>query len=321
MRRSIVVALLLSALLHLLVLAAPGWYVGNPLLEDSLPLEAHLVVPKAAASPQKKPRKLPDRIAPIVQQAPAVPDVVAAAEPQPKPQADPAPPAEPVAEPVTDVIPEVVPPLPRKGRIRFSIMRGDDGFAVAQSVHEWHHDGQRYALTATSETTGIAAIFKAVKRVQTSEGGFLKGELKPENFRDDRGGGDVATASFDWAAQQVTITDGRVVPINDGAEDLLSMFYQLMQAAQRGEGFVMAVATGRKVERYAFEWLGEEELDLKPGRFHAWHVRVRAASGGKDTTEVWLGKEVAGLPIKIRFTDRKGDIAVQVAVEIEYEGK
>ena len=88
-----------------------------------------------------------------------------------------------------------------------------------------------------------------------------------------------------------------------------------------GEGFIMAVATGRKVERYAFEWLGEEELTLKPGRFHTWHVRVRAASGGKDTTEVWLGKEVAGLPVKIRNTDRKGDVFDQVAEQIEYEGK
>ena len=83
----------------------------------------------------------------------------------------------------------------------------------------------------------------------------------------------------------------------------------------------MAVANGRKVERYAFEWLGEDELALKPGHFHTWHVRVRAADGGKDTTEVWLGKEVVGLPIKIRFTDRKGDVSEQVAEEIDYEGK
>jgi hypothetical protein len=211
--------------------------------------------------------------------------------------------------------------LPRSGHIRFLITRGEGGFIIGRSIHEWHHDGKRYSLIATAETTGLVALFKPAKAVQSSEGGFFKGELKPENFRFDRGDNDVATASFDWKAQQVTLGDGQLVSISEGAEDMVSMLYQLMQAAQRGEGFVMAVATGRKVERYAFEWLGEEELTLKPGHFHAWHVRVRAESGGKDTTEVWLGREVAGLPIKIRNTDRKGDVFDQVAEEIVYEGQ
>ena len=47
----------------------------------------------------------------------------------------------------------------------------------------------------------------------------------------------------------------------------------------------------------------------------------RVHVGGKDITEVWLGKEVAGLPIMMRFTDRKGDVSEQVADEITYEGK
>lgn len=277
-------------------------------------------MPAVKPKPHKTVQEVPAPDPVPVEAGKPAPETVAAADTADAPPA-PEVPAEPPASTPVAAAPEIAPPLPRSGRIRYSIMRGDGGFVVGQSVHEWHHDGKHYTLSAVSETTGIAAIFKPAKVTQTSEGGFLKGELKPDNFRFDRGDNDIATASFDWQAQQITLGDGQVVPITDGAEDFLSMFYQLMQAAQRGEGFIMAVAKGSNVERYAFEWLGEEELTLKPGHFHAWHVRVRAASGGKDTTEVWLAREMAGLPVKIRFTDRKGAVFDQVAEEIEYEGK
>lgn len=333
MKRSFVIALLLSALLHLLALAAPGWDIGRLMDGDALPLEAHLLPAsnKAPAQKQSVARKAsPEPVAPTVERtdpvAPAAPppETLAATEKPPVPEGGLEPAPNPTAQAVVDhdaVAPEIAPLLPRRGRILFSILRGEGGFAVGQSLHEWRHDNKHYTLSAISQTTGIAAIFKPAKATQSSSGGFLNGELKPDSFVFDRGDNDIATASFDWKAQQVMLGDGQVVPIADGAEDFLSMFYQLPLAAQRGEGFVMAVATGRKVERYAFEWLGEEELSLKPGRFHAWRVRVRAATGGKDTTEVWLGKEVAGLPVKIRNTDRKGDVFEQVAEEIDYEGK
>jgi Protein of unknown function (DUF3108) len=331
MRRSFSIALLLSALLHLIVLAAPGWQMGGGLPEmDAMPIAAQLIIPaKKKSSPRKAVHPVaaaPEQV-PVAHPAPSVEppaqteDVASA--PDPAPEVVPPTPEVKEANPavVAEEIPEVAPPLPRSGRIRFSISRGTDGFAVGQSIHEWHHDNKHYSIHAISETTGIAAIFKSARVTQTSEGGFLKGDLKPENFSFDRGGNDIVSASFDWQAQKVTLGDGQIIDIADGAEDFLSMFYQLTQAAQRGEGFVMAVATGRKVERYAFEWLEEEELSLKPGRYKTWHVRVRAADGGKDITDVWLGQEVAGLPVKIRHTDRKGDVSEQVAQEISYEGK
>jgi hypothetical protein len=346
MRRSLLIALLLSGLLHLVVLAAPDWRVDKWFAADESPsgerLEARLLARKTSLAKNPTPRKVaasrpvppildavkpsfPEPSADAGDEVPAAADTEDLADHETPAVEDKAPVQEPekavTAEPEPVAVPEIAPLLPSNGRIRYSVTRGDGGFIVGQSIHEWQHDGKHYTLRATSETTGIAAIFKPVKVVQTSEGGFLKGELKPESFRYDRGEKGIATASFDWEAQQVTLGDGQVISISDGAEDILSMFYQLMQAAQRGEGFVMAVATGRKVERYAFEWLGEETLSLKAGSFRTWHVRVRAAVEGKDVTDIWLGREVAGLPVKIRFTDRKGEVSEQVAEEIHYEGK
>lgn len=316
-------ALFLSLLLHTLVLVGPVWGLGG-LPDDPAPtvLEATLIAPpKPRLQPGFKPAPKPSAPLPTPQAGGSVPTVPAVDDGAAKPSEPPPVESPPPVPAVVAEAPEEAPPLPKKGRIRFSLVRGLGGFVVGQSIHEWQHDGRRYALTATSETTGLAALFKPAKVVQASEGGFRNGELRPSSFRFDRGGGDVETANFDWVAGQVALGNGQVVPIGGGAEDGLSMIYQLMQAAQKGQEFVMPVATGRKVERYGFEWLGEEVLDLKAGQFHAWHVRVRSVGGSLDTIEVWLGREVLGLPVKIRQTDRKGEVFDLLAEEINFEGK
>ncbi|HEY6896611.1 MAG TPA: DUF3108 domain-containing protein [Rhodocyclaceae bacterium] len=322
-RRAFRVALIASLLLHLVVIAAPGLHLpglGNdaelPVLEARL-AQAPAPAPKPAAPRKAAPKPLP-AAAPVAAPSEVVGPVALAEPAAPAPQAPATPPAT-VAAPAN--APEILPPLPKKGRIRYGLLRGEGGMLIGQSLHEWQHDGKHYSLTATSQTTGLAALFKPLKVVQSSSGAIVQGELKPDQFRFDRGEGDVVSAAFDWPAAKVTLGNGQVSAIGDGAEDMLSMFYQLMQAAQRGGDFQMAVATGRKVERYAFEWLPEEKLVIKAGTFNAWRVRVRAAGGGADVTEVWLGREVAGLPVKIRNIDRKGELFDQIAEEIEYEGK
>ncbi|WP_186453893.1 DUF3108 domain-containing protein [Denitratisoma sp. DHT3] len=326
-RRGFLIALALSIALHLSVVGGPGWHVAllDDLLHPPPPLEARLLAPPKLPAPPLKPSVPPAPPRPAGQDPGHGVASWSAATAPPAPQAVPTEellPAAPLAEVMAAVIgavPQIAPPLPRRGRLRFALVKGEGGFVVGQAIHEWHHDGQVYTIRATTETTGLAALFRPAKVVQTSSGGFFQGELRPARFEMDRGDNDVVAADFDWSAMRVTLSSGQVVAFSEGAEDMLSMFYQLMQAAQRGEGFQMAVATGRKVERYAFEWLGQETLLLKAGRFTTWHVRVRSASGGGDTTEVWLGKEAAGLPVKIRHLDRKGELFDQLAEEMDYE--
>lgn len=330
--RGIVWALAISLLLHVLLIMSPAWQLPNLdalLTNDATPIEAHLVRHVVShPAPRRIAHRVPAPLPPPASDADtAIPqsnsvDAAPAADtvnPPPPPTNEQQPAPEPEMLPAA--IPDVAFALPHRGRIRFSVSQGQDGFVLGKTTHEWHHDNHTYSMTGTTETTGLAALFRPIKIVQSSEGGFAKGELMPREFRDDRGDGTVNTASFDWDTLQVTLNGQQQVSIAGGAEDLLSMFYQLTQAATRGEGFEMAIATGRKVERYAFEWLDEEDISVRAGKFRTWHVRVHAVSGAKDITEVWLGQEVAGLPVRIRQTDRKGGVVDLQAEEIDYEGK
>ncbi|MDP1613027.1 MAG: DUF3108 domain-containing protein [Sulfuritalea sp.] len=206
--------------------------------------------------------------------------------------------------------------LPGKGRVRYAITRGEGGFVVGQAVHAWEHDGFTYKLQSVTETTGLAALFKPARVLQSSQGEVTAEGLKPREFRHERVGG-LDTASFDWARRMVSYA-GREEGITAGAQDMLSMYYQLVLLAPKSGALEIPIATGRKVENYRFEILGEEVVALPSGERRATRLRTRS---GSDTIELWLavGKdaEMRGLPLKIRFTDRKGEIFDQLAEDID----
>jgi len=200
--------------------------------------------------------------------------------------------------------------------VRYVITRGEGGFVVGQTVHTWEHDATAYKLQSVAETTGLAALFKPARVVQTSQGELTAQGLMPREFRHERVGG-VDSASFDWQRRVVAYA-GREDSLPAGTQDMLSMYYQLVLLAPRSGTLEMPIATGRKLESYRFEVLGEEPLTVPAGDRRAWHLKTRS---GNDSIELWIdagkGAEMRGLPLKIRFTDRKGEIFDQIAADIE----
>ena len=215
-------------------------------------------------------------------------------------------------------VPATPTPLPREGQIQYALQAGDNGIVLARTVQEWHRDGEHYVISGEMQAVGLAALFKREKVVQRSEGSIDGLTLKPLRFRLDRGDGDIESAAFDWKRMVATMTDKREWAITRGAQDGLSIFYQVGRGALPAEGLEMDMASGRKVERYAFDWLGEETVSVPAGEYRAWRVRIRATSGDRDLKEVWLGT-AAKLPVKIRTVDRKGQVLVMVAEKIRFE--
>lgn len=216
-------------------------------------------------------------------------------------------------------LPATSTPLPRSGRIEYALQAGDKGMILARTVHEWHHDGKHYVLSGEMQAVGLAALFKRDKVVQRSEGLIDRNGLKPVRFRFDRGAGDIQSVALDWRRMTATVTDKRELPITRGTQDGLSIFYQAGRGPVPAEGLEMDMVSGRKVERYAFDWRGEETIAIPAGEYRAWRVRIRATSGDPDLKEVWLATSAAYLPVKIRTVDRKGEVLVMVAEKIRFD--
>ena len=312
-------ALLASALIHVAALVSPGWTLPGVNEADApATLDAVLTRPplRQEAAPVVRPAPKPAADKPRPHPATLAAATPAAAPEAPAVEASPAVPAQAPAPAVAAPAPAPAPlpqsALPLKGHLRYSITRGEGGFVIGQSVHTWEHDGLGYKLQSVTETTGLAAVFKPARVVQTSQGEVTADGLKPHEFRHERVGG-LDTASFDWTRRVVAYA-GREEAIVAGTQDMLSMYYQIVLLAPKSGALDMPIATGRKLQSFRIEVLGEEVVAMASGERRAMHLRTRS---GDDSIELWIAAEMRGLPLKIRFTDRKGEIYDQLADDID----
>lgn len=224
-------------------------------------------------------------------------------------------PAPEVAAPTAPAPEPAKPVLPAEGVIRFAIIKESLGLQVGRAEHRWAfgEDGS-YRLTGVTETSGLAALIKPTRHEIESRGRLVAGGLQPESFRTLKNGkATKENADFDWSSAEVHLSrDGSVRPISPGTQDILSLNYQLAYLKKPEEGTSIGVVTGKKYERYALDSLGEEEIDLPAGHFRTLHLRAQT----DNVTEIWIALDHHRLPVKIRFTDKKGESFEQVATEL-----
>ena len=270
------------------------------------------VASKPVVKPVAKPHPKPAKPGPLASRR-VEPDAPLVPAPETPPESVPE--SAPEA-PAAVAVPEPVKPLlPAKGTIRFIITMGAQGFQIGRAEHSWEftEDGH-YRLSGMTETSGLVALFKSVRFENESRGRLVAGGLQPEHYLTRKNGKDAnENADFDWANAAVRLSrDGNVRPLAPGAQDILSLNYHLAYMKQPEAGATVGVVTGKKYDRYALDSLGEEEIDTPAGHFRTLHLRAMT----ETVTEIWIALDRHRLPVKIRFTDKKGDIYEQVATEI-----
>lgn len=295
-------------------------------VDEPVPLRAELQPPPPAA-PVAAPKPVEKKLA--AQPRPKPPKPRRLASKQPLPSAAQVLPVAPMEKPsekapelpsTAAVAPPVAPPptkplLPAKGTLRFVIYYGTQGFEIGRAEHNWEftEDGH-YRLRGMTRTSGLAALIKPLVFENESSGRLVAGGLQPEQYRTRKNGKDAnENADFDWSTTEVHLSRGGATqPISLGAQDILSLNYQLAYLKKPEMGASVGVVTGKKYDRFALDSLGEEEIDIAAGHFRTLHMRAI----GDTVTDIWIALDRHRLPVKIRYTDKKGDIFEQVATEI-----
>ena len=213
--------------------------------------------------------------------------------------------------------------LVSEARLEFDVFRGE-GLLIGETRYHWVHDGQRYQMETSTETTGLAALLRPLRIDQRSDGDLLDTGLRPQRYasRPTQGKGTEEEVVFDWPANRVMLRAGSKKSGHDlvaGAQDMASLWLELMWRAQSGGEFDFMVATGK---RYTPRWFVPEQdtdsLDTAIGRLLVKRLQARAQPGDNQI-EVWLAPNLRWLPVRIRYTDRKGDVYDQRVRMIEYE--
>lgn len=302
-------ALALSLLLHAAMMFSP--LVELPKSEVPLPpLTAKLEPLPATATPapKKKPRPKPAK--------PPVPPQPQEASPETAAEEAPV-----VAEPPPEVAGEAEAqpshPLPRQAQLTFTAYQGSGGMQLGEAIHRLDIDEEgQYTLTAVTQTTGLASVFKTYVLTQTSTGRIDAQGLQPHSFSEEKKlskGGENLSAEFDWAAHKLRFSHGGETGLPEQAQDILSFLYQLSQLPGNREVQPLHISNGKKLEYYELEIGEEEEITTPLGKLRALPLR-KVHAQNEEGLDIWLGLEYRLLPVKIRQIERSGQIAGEMVI-------
>ncbi len=348
MRRIFLLALVISILAHLLLLATPDFLPPaeeHPEMMiqarlEPLPLPKAVLTPKPKSVPKptiKSIRKPRPKAKPHIQSAPPKPTPIPEPREPPIPQTDTpiastqTPPVTPEKPPADSAPSEPVTPpsaplnaLPGKIEINYTLYWGTNGFKVGHAAYIWQVQGSHYVLTSITEGTGLIGIIQPGRLVQISEGHITLQGLAPDNFWIQRGKttpDKTSVAHFNY--QQHTVTLGKInhtstVPLLPGAQDILSVTFQLAMLAPFQDEQLLHVTSSNDLTPYTVHVVGDEMLDTTMGQLRTLHL-VRNQEAGEDAIDVWLAQDYNYMPVKIQINHGKFGIVEQVIKGIKVE--
>lgn len=182
----------------------------------------------------------------------------------------------------------------------------------AQGILQWRQREDRY------EARLEIKAFLIGSRVQTSTGKLGSSGLQPERFS-DRSRSEKA-AHFDQATGRIRFSNNaRDAQLRAGAQDRLSVFMQLAallearpQAYPPGTKIDMQVAGTGSAEVWTFKVeSAAEPLNLPAGELPAIRLYRPPQLEYDNALEVWLAPQLHHLPVRIRITQKNGDVADQ----------
>lgn len=289
--------------------------------------------------------------------APPAPDAAPAPEPAPvSTQSPPAeqPPVEPAPLPASETpaaAPEVVPVVTDDPVLPAERVDGTDlaaelaetgvlpGGLPARATYVYLTSGSEYKVL-TAETSiawslgddgryeaRLATVALGITALELqSTGAMRRFGLAPERFTQKRIRRPAEAANFDWNERRVTFSARSFErELREGIQDRLSFQFQLMVLAQRlperfhaGAAIEFPVAGPDGVDTYAFVVGDEETIVTELGEIAARKIeRPRSVGGADSRIEVWLAPALQWLPVKLRFTDRRGRTTENVLMRIE----
>ncbi|MGE0355467.1 MAG: DUF3108 domain-containing protein [Burkholderiales bacterium] len=196
-------------------------------------------------------------------------------------------------------------------RVEAEYLISAHGIAIGR-VHETYlRQGDTYRIDSTTRSEGVLKLFRDETVVLHSEGRVGPAGLVPLRFEQRRSGDrsrDIR-ASFDWERSLLRSEyrgESTTHALPAGTQDRLSVMYQFMNLAPRGERIRMPMSNGRKVDYYTYRRAGEPVLDTPAGRFPTVHFERVTESEDENHAELWLARERFHLPVRVVFEDTRG---------------
>ncbi|HET7765831.1 MAG TPA: DUF3108 domain-containing protein [Burkholderiales bacterium] len=187
------------------------------------------------------------------------------------------------------------------------------------AVETLEHNGKTYSIVSETRGRGILATVGVLNK-RTSRGHITPQGLRPDEYRDERPFGWVASAKFDWEAR--TITQERkgkseTLPMPATAQDPLSLAYTFAFVPPKEKEYDIIRADGRGLTPFRFAVVGNERIPTPLGELQTLHIaKVRDGPDDK-ATDIWFATERDFIPVRVLVVDKDGARADQIVTRID----
>jgi hypothetical protein len=188
-----------------------------------------------------------------------------------------------------------------------------------EAVETLDHDGKTYSIVSEARGRGILATVGVLNR-RTSRGRITAEGLRPDEYRDERPFGWVATAKFDWEARTVTQSrkgKSETLKMPAVAQDPLSLAYTFAFVRPRGKEYDIVRADGRGLTPFRFAVVGNEKLGTPIGELETLHISKVKDGPDDKATDIWFATERNFIPVRVLVVDKDGERADQIVTRIE----
>lgn len=200
----------------------------------------------------------------------------------------------------------------------FAITRGADTSAVGSSRVIFNiDDNGTYLISSLTEAKGLASLFLG-KLTQKSVGVVNENGLLPDFFSYQYGNDSAKeqTARFAWkegVLHMRSAKGSKSEALSAGTQDLLSFMYQFMFSPPL-ENTQVIVTNGKHLRAYAYQFVGETVITTHIGNINTIHLIK--TDDNQEKTELWLATDYQYLPVKIRKTEKNGEVIEQIITKV-----
>lgn len=212
--------------------------------------------------------------------------------------------------------------FPRKIELEYSVLESEGQTVLGWMVYRFEREGDRYRMRLAVDAIGVASFFIKGRYLQRSEGLLTTSGFKPEHFMMRRGRRErTERADFDWPAARATLSDSkgsRVLALQEGTQDLLSVVYQIAFLLGEQESVPTVIVTdGRRFHTAPLEFVGRETVQTDLGPMET--IRIRSELKEGWNAQLWLAPDFGYLLARLRLRDKRGREAEQVLASIKVE--
>ena len=199
---------------------------------------------------------------------------------------------------------------PPSTRLSYNLVGDYRGPVQGKARVEWLRSGNRYQVHLDVR---VGADFAPLlSRRMSSDGVLTEAGLKPQRYDEETKVllREVRRQTIFFEPERIVLPRGGVQPTVAGVQDTASQFVQLSwmftlqpQLLRTGQTVEVPLALARRVDRWVYDVVGEEVLDLPVGPVKAWYLKPRLQSKTNSdlSVETWFAPTLQYLPVRIRI--------------------